>query len=232
MGWFDKWGSSVLGFAGDLVGGLLGSHSASEANRANVNMSREQREWEEQMSNTAVTRRKQDFINAGFNPVLAATGTGASTPSVSAPTVEPTFDPSWTKGSSAAAVMQRAQLDNIRADTAAKEAEARNKKVGADLAEKTYNSELEYRVKRNVERFDQEALRTGIMRGQQTSSAAQAKQLEQTVDAVVAKAKQQAELGQLDLESAKRIAAEFGLSTSATSQFLRLIVDFLNVTKR
>lgn len=43
---------------------------------------REQRSWEEQMSNTAHRREMKDLIAAGLNPVLTATGgQGATTPS-------------------------------------------------------------------------------------------------------------------------------------------------------
>lgn len=57
----------------------------AEINRQfNATEAQKQRDYETEMSNTAIQRKKQDLIDAGLNPMLAVDNGGASTPSVSA----------------------------------------------------------------------------------------------------------------------------------------------------
>lgn len=68
--------------------------SQKRANETNVNLNKENRNWQEKMSNTAVQRHADDLQAAGFNRLLASGGEGASTPSntaarVTAPEITP-----------------------------------------------------------------------------------------------------------------------------------------------
>lgn len=227
MGWM-----AAAQIGGEILDSWIESNSAHQANRTNIQLARDQRTWEKEMSNTAMQRRVADLKAAGLNPVLAASGAGASTPSVSAPSVSPTFRESNLAGASVNAILTKAQLDNLNANTAKTLADARSANVNADINEKLKDSTITTRHNRNVEQYEWDDLKTKIMRSQDISTAAEAKRLHDSLDAAVDKAKQQAALGKLDVESAQRIAAEFGLNQSATSSFLRLIIDILKTIKR
>lgn len=58
--------------ASSLIGGIFGGMGARRQNRWNARQAQIQRDWQQYMSNTAVSRRMADMANAGVNPVLAA----------------------------------------------------------------------------------------------------------------------------------------------------------------
>lgn len=234
MGLFDSLlGGGILGLAGDVVGGLFGSNSAAKANKANIKLARENRDWQAQMDNTAVQRRVADVKAAGGNPALVFTGgQSASTPAVASPTVEPTFRPEWTKGSTAQATLLKAQLANLNANTANTAAMARKNAVEAKVTE-TYGMEGGLAdIQTKWHKSTQELLRKYILENQMHTSAAEREKAEKSVDPFIQKLRQEAELGRLDMESAQRIAKEFGLSTGPTSTFMRMIIDILRLMKK
>lgn len=74
--------STLGGFAGpvgSIIGGLLGSSSAKERNKMQMELAREQMRFQERMSNTAYQRAAADLEKAGLNRILAL-GKPASSP--------------------------------------------------------------------------------------------------------------------------------------------------------
>lgn len=115
VGIFDK----VLGalpIVGDIVSGVFSAKAAKD-----------QRQWQERMSNTSHQREVKDLRAAGLNPILSATGgPGASTPSGGMASV-----PDYGRGAGSALMLkQQRELNQASIDKLTAEA----RKADADAA--------------------------------------------------------------------------------------------------
>lgn len=101
-----------------LIGGgigLLGTHSANQASSAQA---QRQMDFQERMSNTAHQREVSDLKKSGLNPILSASGAGASTPGGAAGSISD-LSPSVSKGIESAIGIKsaKANIENTEANT-------------------------------------------------------------------------------------------------------------------
>lgn len=125
-----------------IIGGVASLIGGSSANSANAREARLNRQFQEDMSNTAIQRRVEDLKKAGLNPMLAYSDSASSPPGAQA-RMEDAVTPAVS--SAMEAYMKRAQrtqieLQNakIAADTRLAEAQIGN--VDADTTMKNYSA--------------------------------------------------------------------------------------------
>lgn len=112
--------SALIGGGARILGGLLGSDAQRDAQRFQAKEAQKNRDFQQQMSDTAIRRRIADLRAGGLNPVLAA-GDGASSPAGNMATAVPQTalgDALLDTATTATQVMKTmAEIENIGANT-------------------------------------------------------------------------------------------------------------------
>lgn len=151
------WGQIAGAALGPLIGGLFGRSGQSSANQANLQIARENRAWQEMMSNTAHQRAAKDLEAAGLNRILAL-GKPASTPAGNVATMlnkNKQLAEGMTAAVNSAIQAKRlaqevkesnARIENIDADSHLKGAQAVSAAAGANLSDQQALNLVEQRT--------------------------------------------------------------------------------------
>lgn len=222
---------TILNVGLDAASAYGGYRSAQKANKTNVKLQREQQAWETMMSNTAMQRRVDDLRKAGLNPMLAAGGPGASTPSVPPAQVGPNYKPEWMKGSTGSALLLAAQLRQLDAQTNQTTQEGRISKVAADTAEQYGPKTAEWKANVDFEKSEQANIETAKQKIEINMTAAQLQKFNEMWPVLLRTAQQQARAGEIDLEALENIAKVGGVEAGRIQGLLKLLLDAYRTTK-
>lgn len=189
-------------------------------------LSRQQMEFDERMSNTAMQRRVADIKAAGGNPALAfTTGSGASEPTFQGFKPENMLEGAAENIKNIPAGI--AQVRNIQANTALQLAQARTATVEANNMETfgPLNAGTERSTKiAGLEKAEQDA-RKALSEANMT--AKQEEFNERQLSAFTERAEQMAKMGKLNLEAMEDLAESLGLNAPKLVPFFKLLMNLL-----
>lgn len=146
--------SSLLPGAGDILSSAVSAREAGLNRDFNAQEAEKQREWTEEMSNTAYQRARADMEEAGINPVLAlATNGGASAGSGASASAGQLAN---IKGGENLNFKQlQANIENTEANSAVAKEEKEKKKseinnLDADTEKKWYETGVQEKLQRKI----------------------------------------------------------------------------------
>lgn len=132
---------------GDIIGGAFDYFGQKATNSANRELARDNRQWQERMSNTAYQRSMRDMKTAGLNPMLAYQQGGAGTPPGSVIPMENPAKSAASVGRNVAdhliaAKRLKAEIQNLETNSALNVEKANTEKTNqaANLASADYTS--------------------------------------------------------------------------------------------
>lgn len=119
-------GGVAKSVAAPLIGGIGSYVGGEQRNAAQTAMSREQMDFQREMSNTAYRRAMKDMRAAGLNPILAGKLGGASTPQGAQPMLHDTITPAMSTAFQGSQTASTVQLQEAQRDLSRVEADLKS----------------------------------------------------------------------------------------------------------